>query len=47
MGVGPIPMTFVLNGKGEIIWSHTSYAEGNELDIIDIVRKAAKGEAIK
>jgi thiol-disulfide isomerase/thioredoxin len=47
MGVGPIPMTFILNGKGEIVWSHTSYAEGNELEIIDVVRKIVKGEEIK
>ena len=47
MGVGPIPMTFILNGKGEIVWSHTSYAEGNEQEMIDILRKLVKGEEIK
>jgi thiol-disulfide isomerase/thioredoxin len=47
MGVGPIPMTFVLNGKGEIVWSHTTFAEGNENDLIEVVRKVAKGEEIK
>ncbi|MEI6889114.1 MAG: TlpA disulfide reductase family protein [Bacteroidota bacterium] len=47
MGVGPIPMTFVLNGKGEIVWSHTTFAEGNENDIIEVVRKIVKGEEIK
>jgi hypothetical protein len=47
MGVGPIPQTFVLNGKGQIVWSHTTYAEGNENDIIDVLRKLAKGEDIR
>jgi len=47
MGVGPIPMTFVLNGKGEIVWSHTTFAEGNENDVIEVVRKIVKGEEIK
>jgi cytochrome c biogenesis protein CcmG, thiol:disulfide interchange protein DsbE len=47
MNVGPIPHTFILNGKGEIIWQHTSFAEGSELDIIDLVRKLSKGEEIK
>ncbi|MCX6242006.1 MAG: TlpA disulfide reductase family protein [Bacteroidetes bacterium] len=47
MGVGPIPQTFVLNGKGEIIWTHTTFAEGNENDIIEVIRKVVKGEEIK
>jgi len=47
MNVGPIPQTFVLNGKGEIVWQHTSFAEGSELDLIDIIRKLNKGEEIK
>ncbi|MCX6282313.1 MAG: TlpA disulfide reductase family protein [Bacteroidetes bacterium] len=47
MGVGPIPQTFILNGKGEIVWSHTTYAEGNENDIIEVVRKIVRGEEIK
>ena len=47
MNVGPIPHTFVINGKGEIVWQHTSFSEGAELDLINIVRKVAKGEEIK
>jgi len=47
MNVGPIPHTFVLNGKGEIVWQHTSFSEGSELELIEIVRKVAKGEEIK
>jgi cytochrome c biogenesis protein CcmG, thiol:disulfide interchange protein DsbE len=47
MNVGPIPHTFVINGQGEIVWQHTSFSEGAELDLINIVRKVAKGEEIK
>lgn len=47
MNVGPIPHTFLLNGKGEIVWQHTSFAEGSELELIDLVRKVAKGEETK
>ena len=47
MNVGPIPHTFVINGKGEIVWQHTSFSEGSELDLINIVRKVANGEEIK
>jgi len=47
MNVGPIPHTFLINGKGEIVWQHTSFAEGAELDLIQLVRKLNKGEEIK
>jgi cytochrome c biogenesis protein CcmG/thiol:disulfide interchange protein DsbE len=47
MNVGPIPHTFVLNGKGEIVWQHTSFSEGAELDLIELVKKVKKGEEIK
>ncbi len=47
MNVGPIPQTFLLNGKGEIVWQHTSFEEGSELDLIELVRKLNKGEEIK
>jgi len=47
MSVGPIPHTFLINGKGEIVWQHTSFAEGSELDLIELVRKLNRGEDIK
>jgi cytochrome c biogenesis protein CcmG, thiol:disulfide interchange protein DsbE len=47
MNVGPIPHTFLVNGKGEIVWQHTSFSEGSELDLIDLVRKVNNGEEIK
>jgi len=47
MNVGPIPHTFLVNGKGEIVWQCTTYAEGNELELIDKIRKLVKGEDLK
>lgn len=47
MNVGPIPHTFLINGNGEVVWQHTSFAEGDELQLIDLVRKLSKGEEIK
>lgn len=46
MGVNLIPHTFLINGKGEIVWQHTAFNEGDELRLIDLVRKVAKGEDI-
>ncbi len=46
MNVGPIPHTFVVNGKGEIVWEHTSFTEGSELELIDVIRKVKNGEKI-
>lgn len=46
MGVNVVPHTFLLNGKGEIVWQHTSFTEGSELELIELVRKLNKGEDI-
>jgi hypothetical protein len=35
-----------LNGNGEIVWQHTSFSEGAELNLIDLVRKLNAGEPI-
>jgi len=46
MNVNAIPHTFLIDGKGEIVWQHTSFAEGSELELIALVRKLKKGEDI-
>jgi len=46
MGVNLVPHTFVLNGKGEIVWEHTAFTEGSELELIEVIRKVAKGEDV-
>ncbi len=47
MNVGPIPHTFLLNGQGQVVYQHTSFAEGDELNLIEMVRKLNRGEEVK
>ena len=44
MNVVNVPHTFVVNGKGEIVWQHTSFVEGSEEELLEVVRKAAASE---
>jgi cytochrome c biogenesis protein CcmG, thiol:disulfide interchange protein DsbE len=46
MNVNMIPHTFLINGNGEIVWQHTSFSEGSELQLIEMVRKLNRGESI-
>jgi len=46
MSVNTVPHTFVVDGKGTIVWQHNSYAEGDEDELYEIVKKVAKGEKI-
>ncbi|CAN5390875.1 hypothetical protein BH11BAC1_BH11BAC1_13910 [soil metagenome] len=39
MNVNMPPQTFVLNGKKEITWQHVGYAEGNEDELYEAVKK--------
>lgn len=40
MNVVNVPHTFVINGKGEVVWEHTSYVDGSEAELFEIVKKA-------
>jgi peroxiredoxin len=44
MSVNMIPHTFILDGEGNIVYQHTSYYEGLEDEIFEIVEKVAAGE---
>lgn len=46
MNVITVPHTFILNGKGEIVWQHNSYVEGSEEKYLEIVKKIKAGEEI-
>ncbi len=46
MNVNMIPHTFLLNGDKEIVWQHTSFSEGAELELIELVRRLNAGEDI-
>lgn len=43
LNVNMPPHTFVVNGKGEIVWQHVGYAEGNELELYEVVKRVAQG----
>lgn len=47
MNVNNVPHTFLVNGKGEIVWSHNSYAEGDEAKLYEALKKIAKGEKVE
>ncbi len=46
MNVNNVPHTFIVDGNGEIVWSHNSYAEGDEDILFANVKKVAKGEKL-
>jgi len=46
MSVNMIPHTFILDGQGNIVYQHTSYYEGLEDEIYELVQKVARGENI-
>ncbi len=46
MNVNMIPHTFLLDGNGKIVYQHTSYYEGYEDEMFDLLKKIAKGEDI-
>jgi hypothetical protein len=41
-----VPHTFLLDGSGKIVYQHTSYYEGLEDELFELVKKVAKGEDI-
>lgn len=43
MNVNVIPHTFVLNGKGEIVWEHNGYAPGDENKLFSVIKEVQKG----
>ena len=38
MNVNDVPFLCILNGDGEIVWQHTSYAPGSEEEVFEIVK---------
>lgn len=47
MGVNMVPHVFIVDGNKKIVYQHTSYAEGGEQELYEIVKKVAAGEEIK
>ena len=46
MNVNMIPHTFLIDGKGNIVYQHTSYYQGLEEEIYELVELVAAGEEI-
>ncbi len=46
MNVNLIPHTFLLNGDMEVVWQHTSYSEGMEVKMYEMIRKLSAGESL-
>ncbi len=42
MNVSNIPATFVFDGSGSLVYSHTGYTDGAEEELIEKVREVAK-----
>ena len=41
MNVSVVPHVFVLDGKGKIVYSHTSYIPGGEQELLDAIKKVS------
>ncbi len=41
LNVNNVPHTFLLNGKGEIVWQHNNYEPGDENELYQKVREVA------
>ena len=42
MNVSMMPHVFVLDAKGNVVYSHTSYTPGSELELFEAIRKCSK-----
>ena len=38
MNVVNVPHTFVLDSKGNVVWQHTSYADGDEEELFEVLK---------
>jgi len=45
MNVPNVPHTFLVDGNGKIVWQHTSYADGDENELYEQIKKLTKGES--
>ena len=42
MNVSVVPHVFVMDGSGKIVYSHTSYTPGSELELLEAIKKCSK-----
>ena len=46
LNINTIPHSFLLNGKGEIVYQHNGYTPGDEEELYKLIKKVAAGEDI-
>lgn len=44
LNVTDVPYLCILNGNQEIVWAHSSYAQGDEDEIFEIIKKLSTQE---
>lgn len=44
MNVNNVPHVFVVNGAGEVVWETTTYTEGGEAKLLEVIKKVAAGQ---
>jgi thiol-disulfide isomerase/thioredoxin len=44
MNIVDVPFLCLLNGNGEIVWSHSSYAPGGENEVYELVKREVRNE---
>ena len=42
LGVSIVPHTFLLDGKGNIVWEHRGYIEGDEEELLEQIEQISK-----
>ena len=42
LGVSTVPHTFLLDGKGNIVWEHRGYVEGDEEELLEQIEQISK-----
>ena len=42
MGVTDVPHAFIVDGNGNVVWSHKGYVDGGEEEIIEVLRDMQK-----
>lgn len=47
MNVNDVPHSFLLDGRGKIVWQHTTYLDGDEEKTYEIIKKVSQRQAIK
>ena len=47
MNVNNVPHTFIVDGEGKIVWSHNSYADGDEDKLYENIQALVRGEKLK